>query len=82
LKQSHKQTLSIKRKTHVIRNVLSMPWSSKVVFCHSYPWQNFVFLRKLGVPATFQTYIVESEQLILICACGGTLADTLGLRDE
>jgi len=61
---SHKQTLSIKPKTHVTRNVLSMPWSSQVLFRYSYPWQNFVFLRNLGVSATFQTYIVESQKLI------------------
>jgi hypothetical protein len=58
------ETDSIKPKTHVIRNVLSMSWSPEVVFCYSYPWQSFLFLRNLGVPATFQTYIVESQQLI------------------
>jgi len=44
---------------HVIRKVLSMPWSSHVVFCCSYPCQKFVFLRNLGVRAAFQTCIVE-----------------------
>jgi hypothetical protein len=76
------QPLSIKPKPHAIRNALSVPWSSQVVFCYSYPCQNFVFLRNLGVPPTFQTYIVESQRLIWICACGGTLADTLGFGDE